>query len=97
MNAVNTGNESYIKYYATFLGYNHPLKLANELSVEEIATRENSYYVGYFSDNLLLKVEKFFNGKIEFSYQYTYNASGKPLKVIIKRDDQVNEVKLALE
>ena len=70
-------------YYANFSGYSIPLKLVEEIS-EEDALSKPAYYIGYFQNNRLVRVEKFFNGDLFFQHDYVYQEDGsiKESKVI---------------
>ena len=72
-----------VKYYSSFVGYNHPVQLIDELSETKIKEKK-SYYVGtYNNSDRLIKVEKRLDGKILFIYNYSYNDNGKLLYVKI--------------
>jgi|GEM_PF-3742238 len=74
--------------------HNHPVKLVDELSVEEIKKINAAYYTGYYKGNLLIRVDKMRREKIEFSYIYTYDVSGNLVKAIIQREGEEKEVSL---
>lgn len=68
-----------IKYYSSFVGYNHPVKLIDELN-EKQKNEKECYYVGTFDNNRLIKVEKILNNETAFIYYYSYDKNGNLLK-----------------
>jgi hypothetical protein len=76
------------KYYETFVSYKHPVKLTGEISKKTAETRnDTSYYIGHYSNNNLIKVEKILNHQIEYSYLYSYDSNNKLIEVIVKSKD----------
>lgn len=65
-----------VKYYSSFAGYNHPVKLIDELRETKIKEKK-SYYVGTYNGERLIKVEKILIGKTVFIYNYSYDNNGK--------------------
>lgn len=67
--------ESYFKYYSYFSGYEHPVKLVDEISFEE-AEKKNSYYIATYEKDRVIKIEKILYKKSFFTYIYKYNKEG---------------------
>ena len=79
-----------IKYYAGFGGYNHPVKLIEELNENQIKDRD-AYCIRTFINGKLTKVEKILNNKIKFTYNYSYDKDGNFLEFkISKNSDSSN-------
>ncbi len=68
-----------IKYYSSFVGYNHPVKLIDELNENQIKDRR-AYMIGTFVKGKLIKVEKILNNETAFIYYYSYDKNGNLLK-----------------
>ncbi len=76
-------------YYAGFSGYSIPLKLVEEISKEDALTRSGAYYIGYYQEDKLMRVEKFFNGDLFFQHNYIYYEDGSIKESrIINRDGE---------
>jgi len=66
-----------VRYFGTFIGYSHPLKLRGEMSESEAKSSDASYYVAHYdADGRNTKIEKFFRGKLITTYEYVYPPSG---------------------
>ncbi len=72
-----------VKYYSSFIGYNHPVELIDELS-EKQKNEKECCYIGTFDNNMLIKVEKILNNETVFIYYYSYDRNGNLLKFNIK-------------
>lgn len=81
------------KYFTTFDGYNHPVKVDNEISKNDIS-KYNAYYIAYYNKDLLIRVEKILNNKIEFTYTYTYDSSKCLVKTVVEREGKKNVILL---
>jgi hypothetical protein len=55
MNSAYTGDESYIKYYSTFTGYNHPLKLSMSLVQEKLQPEKTVIMLDILRANFCLR------------------------------------------
>jgi hypothetical protein len=75
-----------IKYYESFYTYNHPVKLSNEISINEVQTRD-TYLKTTWKGDVLLKVEKKLRNKFFFSYEYFYNEKNELEKVIVTNEE----------
>ncbi|MCW7540673.1 DUF6156 family protein [Aquabacterium sp. A7-Y] len=75
-----------VKYYEMFGGYDHPVKLIGEIKEAEASARR-TYIKATYENNLLLEVEKYLDGKIFFTYRYTYSG-GKLDGIYITNDEQ---------
>ncbi len=49
-NGTLSQEKNNVKYYATFVGYSHPVKLVDELDSKSINERR-SYYIAYYKNN----------------------------------------------
>lgn len=81
-----------IKYYETFSGYNHPLSLISEIRKEE-TIHKKAYYIGYFRNNKLMKVEKFLDNDLFFFYEYFYEKD-KLVKAILSNKEGKKTLKI---
>jgi len=97
MPLVQDKNMNGKKYYETFSGYNHPINLIGELTLEDIKEKEGSYYVGYYKKEMLIRVDKKLNKKTVFSYIYTYDSSDNLVKIILKRDNKEKVISIIKE
>lgn len=79
------------KYYASFSGYNIPLKLAEEISESE-ALSKHSYYIGFFLEKKLVRVEKYVNRTLFFQHFYYYNENGALIKSKIIGPDKTEKI-----
>jgi hypothetical protein len=62
-------------YFASFSGYSIPLKLVDEITEDEAASRD-SYYVATYEKGVLLGVEKYFQGNLFFKHEYFHRDNG---------------------
>jgi YD repeat-containing protein len=75
------------EYYATFGGYELPLRLQSRLTIED-AERLGTYYVAQRDEEgRLLKVTKFHDGETLFVHQYVYDAQGALTAATITNPD----------
>ncbi len=73
----NSNNDNLtVKYYSSFAGYEHPVKLTDELNENQIKDRR-AYMIGTFVNGKLIKVEKILDNKSSFTYNYKYDKNGK--------------------
>lgn len=80
----NSNNDNLtVKYYSSFAGYEHPVKLTDELNENQIKDRR-AYMIGTFVNGKLIKVEKILNNETVFIYYYSYDRNGNLLKFNIK-------------
>ena len=80
--------ENKIRYYESFSGYELPLILSGEISKNDVASREASYYVGYYNSNSKLHiVEKYYKKVLFFKHEYIFFSSGKIKKATITNAD----------
>ena len=70
------------KYYRGFGKYSHPLDLYDEFEMKDSTNVRNAYYIGYYRDNRLVKIEKYLHENFEFGFIYNYNENGDLEKVI---------------
>lgn len=70
-----------IKYYEAFYGYNHPIKLSDEIGFSEIKNKK-TYLKATYKNTNLVEVEKYLNNELFFRYVYIYDKD-KLIKVII--------------
>ena len=68
-------NRKDVVYYASFAGYNIPLKPIQEISEAE-AKSMLSYCIGYYKDGELYRFEKYYQGKLFFRHEYSYYENG---------------------
>jgi hypothetical protein len=81
VSSCNNSSFTGVKYYQSFTGYKHPVRLKGEVSINSISD-SISYYRGYYKDDILIKVEKMWKGKIEYSYTYIYDDDGNYVEAI---------------
>ncbi|MCX8618676.1 hypothetical protein J3U42_09740 [Gilliamella sp. B2923] len=60
-----------VKYYESFSGYDHPIKLNNEIDLNSLKDK-NNYLKAIYINNKLKVVEKYINNNLFFSYVYVY-------------------------
>lgn len=72
-----------IKYYSSFAGYEHPVKLIDELNENQIKDRR-VYMIGTFVNGKLIKVDKILDNETAFIYYYSYDKNGNLLRLKIK-------------
>lgn len=76
MDIKNDTKSTETKYFATFSGYNIPLKLTEEIP-KELALKRDAYYVGFYDeDQRLTCVEKYLDGALFFRHSYFYREDG---------------------
>jgi hypothetical protein len=80
----NTSSET--RYFISYSGVTLPLNLVNEL--EDGLEQRITYFIGYYDNELLLKVEKIVYGEIEFTHDYNYDDDGKISKAVITEEDE---------
>lgn len=85
MLSCKSSNEIEVKYYETFSGYNHPILLTSEINKED-TSRKKAYYIGYFKNNKLIKVEKFLDNNLFFTYEYFYKNDKLVKAVLINKE-----------
>jgi hypothetical protein len=78
-------NKIVVRYYESFTGYNHPVKLLSEIKKIDSIKKE-SFYIGYFEEEKLVKVEKFLNGELFFTYEYVYKNDDLVKAILINKD-----------
>ncbi len=74
------------RYFISYSGITLPLKLVNE--IKDDVEKRISYFIAYYSNNLLLKIEKMVYGEIEFTHDYSYDDCGKISRAIITEEDE---------
>lgn len=77
-----------VKYYKSFAGYNHPIKLINEIGADSVKVR-NNYLKGIYINKKLKVVEKYNDEKLFFRYDYVYERN----KLIKVKITDINEEK----
>ncbi|MEG0697701.1 hypothetical protein [Algoriella sp.] len=70
------------KYYYGFGRYSHPLYLYDEFEMKDSTNFKNAYYIGFYRDNRLIKIEKYLRQNFEFGFIYNYSENGDLDKVI---------------
>ena len=70
------------KYYRGFGKYSHPLDLYDEFEMKDSTNFKNAYYIGFYRDNRLIKIEKYLRQNFEFGFIYNYSENGDLDKVI---------------
>lgn len=60
-----------VKYYESFSGYDHPIKLNNEIDNNSLKDK-NIYLKAIYINNKLEVVEKYINNHLFFRYVYVY-------------------------
>src|SRR5687768_7139981 len=79
-NTLKTGGPY---YYSSFKTKSLPEVPVDELTESDAKrnAEKASYYTAYFNDKgRLIRIEKYFQGKIESTSEYTYDTSGKVLR-----------------
>lgn len=61
-----------VKYYESFSGYDHPIKLNNEIDFNSLKDK-NIYLKAIYINNKLEVVEKYINNNLFFRYVYEKN------------------------
>lgn len=84
-NNCKNSDEIVVKYYETFSGYNHPILLKSEIKNEE-TIHKKAYYIGYFKNNKLIKVEKFLDNNLFFTYEYFYKNDQLVEAILINKE-----------
>lgn len=74
------------RYFISYSGVTLPLNLVNEL--QDGLAQRITYFIGYYDNELLRKVEKNVYGEIEFTHDYSYDESGKINKAVITEEDE---------
>ncbi|MBO6213241.1 hypothetical protein [Algoriella sp.] len=64
------------KYYKGFGKYSHPILLYEEFEAKDTINTKDAYFVGYYKNGLLIRVEKKLNNKFEFGFIYRYDYNG---------------------
>lgn len=60
------------RYFGSFAGYSHPVRLIDPVSKDEAQDRD-AFYRGLWDESGNLSVvEKWLGGQLEFKYRYTY-------------------------
>lgn len=73
-------NSMSTKYFQSWSGYSIPRTPENEIDSIK-ATELDVYYKAFYNeDNLIVKFEKIYNGKMEWSDEYEYWPKSKKLK-----------------
>jgi len=71
-----------IKYYVSWGGYSIPKKPQQEIDIAEI-DNYSTYHKAYYKGKLLVKFEKYIDGKLDWSDEYIYWENSKKLKMHI--------------
>lgn len=74
------------RYFISYSGVSLPLNLVNEL--QDSLDQRITYFIGYYNNDLLLKVEKIVYGEIEFTHDYSYDDNGKISRAVIIEEDE---------
>lgn len=81
-------NDLTVRYYLgmTFPKYNHPVKLYDEINLDEVnnirKSKETiSYYIGFYKDGKLVKFEKYINDNKVMGFTYEYDERGNLIKI----------------
>ena len=81
-------NDLTVRYYLgmTFPKYNHPVKLYDEINLDEVnnirKSKETiSYYIGFYKDGKLVKFEKYINDNKVMDFVYEYDERGNLIKI----------------
>lgn len=71
----NRDKISGVKYYKSWVGYNHPIKLVDEIDSSQISNL-STYYVGTYEEGQLIRVFKYMHDTIMYKYEYKYDDDG---------------------
>ena len=81
-------NDLTVRYYLgmTFPKYNHPVKLYDEINLDEVnnirKSKETiSYYIGFYKDGKLVKFEKYINDNKVMGFTYEYDERENLIKI----------------
>jgi len=67
-----------IFYYKGFRSnYRHPVTPVGNMSEEETLSWPHAYLKTYYESGRLMRVEKYYRGNLEYTYEYTYDENGK--------------------
>lgn len=71
------------------VGYNHPVGLKYKLSKREAEASGAAYVIAnYDAFGNLIKIEKNHNGRIDWVYDYTYDAQGDLVEVRVTNSNE---------
>jgi hypothetical protein len=79
-------SRSETRYFISYTGVTLPLNLVNEF--QDGLEQRITYFIGYYDNELLLKVEKLVYGEIEFTHDYSNDDNGKISKAVITEEDE---------
>lgn len=77
-----------VRFFSLFVGYSHPLQLKVEVSQEQAKNGTSAYYVAHYDeDGNNVRIEKYYKGRLEVEYAYSYSDSGKLTDIYVTGPD----------
>ena len=81
------------RYFLTYRGVRLPLKLAEELSAEDVRNRNTYFAARYDATGRLTEIDKCVYGETEMTHRYTWDeASGQLAQAVIQVGEEDPQV-----
>jgi hypothetical protein len=80
------------RYFVSYSGVKLPLKLVNEITLENLHNRNTFFRSTYDAQGNMLLCQKIVYGEVDLEHRYSYNAEGKLISAQIIDGEEVRQL-----